>query len=434
VVHDGQDKGPFWTGHKKFPTPFMFSVSDEAHVGFMVAVTNLLGCMLGVHPPKKDADGPEYCGQYRSVSFVQGLPCCRQPPEYVRGFVDMSGENSESDGQSNAAKMQEQQDAVRTLEGLLDSLKTVASQLGGESNIEPLDFEKDDPWNFHIDFIAAASNLRASNYSIKRCDAHKCKMVAGKIIPAIATTTASTTGLVMIELYKLLLGKSIDDHRTWQISVGVNAYTGFSAEPPVVYTSGERTKDPDPLETPEGFDEKGVVKPEYQVKVPYAVYPENHSKWHKLFVEDPQMTLKDFIGWWEREHQLKLSAWSVTATDGSGRVIYPVPEVVDERELPPIDLAFNQATMKMMRNPKIKNKQKYIAKWKELKAAGVAPNAEAPSDDPDKDPMQKGIKRLVEEFTGHDLSGRTNFLLEGLNFDNAEGTFVEKMPAIVLKL
>jgi hypothetical protein len=94
----------------------MFSFLDEAHVGFMVVVTNLLGCMLGVHPPKKDADGPEYCGQYRSVSFVQGLPCCKQAPEYVRGFVDMSGENSESDGQSNGAKMQEQQDAIRTLE------------------------------------------------------------------------------------------------------------------------------------------------------------------------------------------------------------------------------------------------------------------------------------------------------------------------------
>jgi hypothetical protein len=35
---------------------------------------------------------------------------------------------------------------------------------------------------------------------------------------------------------------------------------------------------------------------------------------------------------------------------GAGKVIYPVPEVIDERELLPIDVAFNQATMKMMRN------------------------------------------------------------------------------------
>jgi hypothetical protein len=433
VTKDGQDKGAFWTGHKKFPTPLMFSISDDAHFGFMVAVTNLLGCMLGVHAPKKDADGPEWCGQFRSQTFVQELPCCKQAPEYTRGFVDMSGEeNNDDDGQSNATKMQEQQDAVKTLEGLLDSLKSVAQ--AGEVKLEPLDFEKDDPWNFHIDFIAAASNLRASNYGIKRCDAHKCKMVAGKIIPAIATTTASTTGLVMIELYKLLQGKSIDDHRTWQISVGVNAYTGFSAEPPIIYKSGERTEDPDPLETPEGYDEKGVVKPEYQIKVPFAVYPEKHSKWDKLFIEDSNMTLEKFVEWWQNEHKLKLSTWGVVDLDGVGKSIYPVPAVIDERELPPISLAFPQATMKIMRNMKIRSKQKYIARWKDLKKAGVEPSTEAPASDPEKDPMQKGLRRLIEEYTGQNLTGRTTFLLEGLNLDNEEGTFVEKMPAVVLRL
>jgi len=434
VTKDGQDKGAFWTGHKKFPTPLMFSISDDAHCGFVVSVANLLGCMLGVHPPKKDEDGPEWCQEYRTQSFVQGLSCVKQAPEYTRGFVDMSGEDNENDGeQGSAAKLQEQQDAIKTLEGLLDNLKSV-SQSSEPVKIEPLDFEKDDPWNFHIDFITAASNLRASNYSITRCEAHKCKMVAGKIIPAIATTTAATTGLVMLELYKLLLGKSIDDHRTWQISVGVNAYTGFSAEPPIVYKSGERTENPDPLETPEGYDEKGVVKPEYQMKIPFAVYPENHSKWDKLFVEDPNMTLGDFVQWWKNEHKLKLTAWSVTHEDKSGRTIYPVPEVIDERELPEITVAFPQATMAIMRNMKIRNKQKYITRWKALKGQGVAPSKEAPACDPKKDPMQKGLRQLIEEYAGKDLSNQSSYFMEGLNLDTEDGTFVEKMPAIVLRL
>jgi ubiquitin-activating enzyme E1 len=39
--------------------------------------------------------------------------------------------------------------------------------------ITPLEFEKDDDLNLHMDFIVAASNLRAANYSIAPADKHK---------------------------------------------------------------------------------------------------------------------------------------------------------------------------------------------------------------------------------------------------------------------
>jgi len=57
------------------------------------------------------------------------------------------------------------------------------------------DFEKDVDSNYHIDYIYSMANCRAENYKLEEMDWLTCKIKAGRIVPALATTTASIAGL-----------------------------------------------------------------------------------------------------------------------------------------------------------------------------------------------------------------------------------------------
>ena len=65
-------------------------------------------------------------------------------------------------------------------------------------------FEKDNDENSHVDFIFAMTNCRSENYGINPMDWLTVKIKAGRIIPALPTTTASIAALQTIELIKII--------------------------------------------------------------------------------------------------------------------------------------------------------------------------------------------------------------------------------------
>uniref|UniRef100_A0AAQ5Y247 E1 ubiquitin-activating enzyme n=1 Tax=Amphiprion ocellaris TaxID=80972 RepID=A0AAQ5Y247_AMPOC len=79
-------------------------------------------------------------------------------------------------------------------EAIIQLEQAIATDRGLQ--MTPLQFEKDDDSNGHLDFVTSASSLRARMYSIEPADRLKTKRIAGKIIPAIATATAAVAGLV----------------------------------------------------------------------------------------------------------------------------------------------------------------------------------------------------------------------------------------------
>ena len=77
---------------------------------------------------------------------------------------------------------------------VLAALQEAQRTLPQGFKLSPIVFEKDDDTNFHMDMIAGLANMRARNYCIPEVDKLKAKLIAGKIIPAIATATAMATG------------------------------------------------------------------------------------------------------------------------------------------------------------------------------------------------------------------------------------------------
>ncbi|RQM19316.1 hypothetical protein B5M09_002753 [Aphanomyces astaci] len=221
--HQTKTGEKFWSGAKRFPqAATAVDFGNAYHADFIRSVANLYAVNFGLQPPPEDEVVPEssYLRQVDTfAAFGQAHPLAPWVPS-----SETIAENDEA-----LKKQQEERatnaDDVGELERLLNELGALtAGQLAAAARYVAADFEKDNDLNFHIDFIAAAANLRAWNYRIKQVSRHKCKMIAGKIIPAIATTTASVTGLAMIELLKIVQGKSLDQFKDSSNSLGLNMY------------------------------------------------------------------------------------------------------------------------------------------------------------------------------------------------------------------
>lgn len=81
--------------------------------------------------------------------------------------------------------------------------------------------------------MGGVSNLRARNYKIDEVDNFKVKLIAGKIIPAIATTTAMVVGAVGIEIIKFLLNKKADAFKNVTINLALPLWVFNDPLPPI---------------------------------------------------------------------------------------------------------------------------------------------------------------------------------------------------------
>uniref|UniRef100_A0A8C9TE48 E1 ubiquitin-activating enzyme n=1 Tax=Scleropages formosus TaxID=113540 RepID=A0A8C9TE48_SCLFO len=252
---------PFWSGPKRCPHPLEFSTSNELHMDYIMAAANLFAQTYGL------------AGSTDRAAVIRLLQDVKVPV-----FTPKSGVKIHvSDQELQNANASVDDSRLEELKSLLPT-----PDVSSEFKLFPVDFEKDDDSNFHMDFIVAASNLRAENYDIPPADRHKSKLIAGKIIPAIATTTAAVVGLVCLELLKIVQGhRRLESYKNGFMNLAL-PFFAFS----------------EPIAAPR-----------------HKYYENEWTLWDRFEVKGVQpngeeMTLRQFLDYFKNEHKLEITMLS----------------------------------------------------------------------------------------------------------------------------
>lgn len=156
-------------------------------------------------------------------------------------------------------------DDEKKIQELAQSLRQITPD--PDFKVNPIEFEKDDDSNGHIAFMTAFSNLRARNYTIEEEPFYKVKLIAGKIIPAIATTTAMVVGAVGMELYKYVVGREHTSFRNSFCNLALPNWVFSETMDPIVHED----KEMDPI-----------------LFMPVVAIPPKWTNWQTIDVQGPK--------------------------------------------------------------------------------------------------------------------------------------------------
>lgn len=260
----------FWSGSKRCPVSLNFDLNSQCedaemmnHLDFIVAAANLRATMYGI----KGRTDKEY--------FESTIKDIIVPDFTPKSGVKIAANDEEAKANENSM-VTDDDEAAKILEPLPKQADLAGFQL------TPIEFDKD--LDDHMLFVTACSNLRALNYSIPTEDTHRSRAIAGRIIPAIATTTALVTGLICMELYKIIGSP----RKTTTIDVYKNGFLNLAVP---FMTLSEPTA---PKAT------KAIVKGKEW----------NWTAWDSLDVNLGNITLGEFIDYFEKEYNLEISVLS----------------------------------------------------------------------------------------------------------------------------
>ena len=243
--HKNEEGKPFWSGSRKLPHNIPYDPNDDLSFLFVKEYSKIISRALGLNVSEEKLSDK----YIREVSSKVKIP--KFEPKTVK--IDISENNNNNDTNKNGEIITSdlEKDEKRCDEIFEELSKIKRDNIDG-SKIKPEEFEKDHDENGHIDFIHSSSNLRARNYTINECNRPTTKLIAGRIIPTILTTTATVAGHVSLQLYTLLQTHEIKYLRNIFFNLANNYYLFQEPSPPKII------KDKSPDE--EGGPSKAILE------------------------------------------------------------------------------------------------------------------------------------------------------------------------------
>lgn len=184
---------PFWIGARRCPSPLTYDAKNPTHASFINAASSIIARVYNIPIGQNAHERASH------VEFAEWVPSDKE--------IKIDDDGNEPEQRIDV----DENELANELQGFRN-----------HSTLNPEIFEKDNESNGHMDFIASAANLRAENYKIDQLSKLEIKKIAGRIIPAIATTTSLVCGFVSLEAYKVhnIEPKTISDYRNAFLNVG----------------------------------------------------------------------------------------------------------------------------------------------------------------------------------------------------------------------
>ena len=283
LLEINKTKNNFWTSDKRLPHPIPFNLENKYSFIFVKQYAQILARSLSIPIIEDDNKIIEIIKKIKIDDYIP-TPVNNEEKSNIDNNNLTQKEKDEILTKKIKSRKEKVNNYIKEINSYFDSLKNKENNDNYADLIKIEEFDKDNDSKGHVQFLYAFTNLRADNYNIDKCDISKVKMVAGNIIPAIASTTAAIVGIVAMQLYVLKSTENIRYLRNCFLNLANNIYS---------FENVRKAKNI----TEENNNENSKEK--------YKYIPKIFSNWDYLIIKG-SLTINKFIDYIKQEYNVNI--------------------------------------------------------------------------------------------------------------------------------